>query len=197
MSKPQSGCLGLCGPVASAGRNSSLAGWCWPGHPGYVLGCASGSSVPKALHPFPSGCRSPALWVGRSHSKGRNFCHRSMYCPSADGSRRYAAGAPETLFVVLTARLQARTVSGSCVLPLLLIRAEYQPGLPAKDGIGNRQLQDRAAQSHHRHWTGPASDQVPDVVHGQSPRFRGSCRSYPRGSCSRSGHGFPGLDNHR
>lgn len=73
------------------------------------------------------------------------------------------------MLVVLTACFQARTVSGSIVLSLLLICPGYQPGLPAKDCIGNRQLQDRATPSHHRYRTGPDSDQVPDFVHGHRP----------------------------
>jgi len=62
-------------------------------------------------------------------------------------SRRCAAGAPETLLVVLAARLQARIVSGSIVLSLLLFLPRYQSGLPAKDRIDNCQLQGRVPRA--------------------------------------------------
>lgn len=83
------------------------------------------------------------------------------------------------MLVVLTARFQARTVSGSMVLSLLPIRPGYQPGLPAKGCIGNRQLQGSAAPSHHRYRT-PIRFRISSmaIVHILSLGFRGSCRSH-------------------
>jgi len=172
-------------------------------------------TFPKTLYQLPSGCwdwhrlfyyffqlgrQDPALGVGRSITRGATSA--SGVCtvtalPLVGSSRRCAAGAPETLLVVLAARLQARIVSGSIVLPLLLFLPRYQSGLPAKDRIDNCQLQGRATQSHYRHRTGPASDQVPDFLHDQSLGFHCPRHSHSRGSWSRSSRRFSGLDNHR